>query len=127
MISKKDSREWSPFKRIPNTSFVMIRKPIRGRRSPPTIAPQYSGKLPMYPNGVSVIGVSVISVSVIGVSVIGVSGIQSFDQPAEEIFDAFLEKELIGQWRFGPLLRKEEVLRITLDGRGGVLFFGPPP
>lgn len=52
------------------------------------------------------------------VSGFGVSGFQSFDQPAEELFAAFLDKELIGQWMFGPLLRKEEVLGITLDGRG---------
>lgn len=58
----------------------------------------------------------------IGVAGICVAGIQSFDQPAEEIFAAFLDKELIGQWMFGPLLREEEVLRITLDGRVGGAF-----
>ncbi|MCY2945382.1 MAG: hypothetical protein NT142_12795 [Planctomycetota bacterium] len=68
-----------------------------------------------------------INVAGIGVGGICVAGIQSFDQPAEELFAAFLDKELIGQWMFGPLLRKEEALGITLDGRGGVLFFGPPP
>ncbi len=68
MISKKDSREWSPFKRIPNTSFVMIRKPIRGRRFPPTIAPQYSGKLPMNRIGMAGIGVAGIGVGGIGVA-----------------------------------------------------------
>ena len=81
----------------------------------------------MNPICVAGIGMTGFGVAGFGVSGISVSGFQSFDQPAEEIFDAFLEKELIGQWRFGPLLRKEEVLRITLDGRGGVLFFGPPP
>ena len=81
----------------------------------------------MNPICVAGIGMTGFGVAGFGVSGIGVAGIQSFDQPAEEIFDAFLEKELIGPWRFGPLLRKEEVLRITLDGRGGVLFFGPPP
>ena len=50
------------------------------------------------------------------------AGFQSFDQPAEELFAAFLDKELIGQWMFGPLLRKEEVLGITLDGRGAFSF-----
>ena len=58
----------------------------------------------------------------IGMTGFGVSGFQSFDQPAEEMFAAFLDKELIGQWRFGPLLRKEEVLGITLDGRGAFSF-----
>ena len=74
--------------------------------------------------GVAGIGMTGFGVAGFGVSGIGVAGIQSFDQPAEEIFDAFLEKELIGPWRFGPLLRKEEVLRITLDGRGAFSFFG---
>ena len=72
--------------------------------------------------GMTGIGVAGIGMTGFGVAGFGVSGFQSFDQPAEEIFDAFLEKELIGPWRFGPLLRKEEVLRITLDGRGAFSF-----
>ncbi len=76
----------------------------------------------MNPICVAGIGMTGFGVAGFGVSGIGVAGIQSFDQPAEEIFDAFLEKELIGPWRFGPLLRKEEVLGITLDGRGAFSF-----
>ena len=72
--------------------------------------------------GMTGIGMTGIGVAGFGVSVIGVSVIQSFDQPAEENFDAFLEKELIGPWMFGPLLREEEVFRITLDGRVGDAF-----
>ncbi len=53
---------------------------------------------------------------------IGVSAVQSFDQSAEEIFDAFLDRELIGQWMFGPLLREEVVLHLALDGRVGGAF-----
>lgn len=58
----------------------------------------------------------------IGVWVLAVWVIQSFDQPAEEMFDAFRKKELIGQWMFGSLLRAEEVLHLDLDGREGVRF-----
>ncbi len=53
---------------------------------------------------------------------IDASVIQSFDQTAEEIFDAFLDQELIGQWMFGPLLREETVLHIALESRVGGAF-----
>ena len=94
----------------------------------PTIAPQYSGKLPMNPicmTGIGMTGIGMTGIGMTGFGVAGISvaGFQSFDQPAEEMFAAFLDKELIGQWMFGPLLRKEEVLGITLDGRGGRSLF----
>ena len=35
----------------------------------------------------------------------------------EQVFDAWLDPTLIGQWMFGPRLREEEVLRISVDPR----------
>ncbi|MBI5092823.1 MAG: SRPBCC domain-containing protein [Candidatus Hydrogenedentes bacterium] len=40
-----------------------------------------------------------------------------FNAPPERVFDAWLDPELIGQWMFGPRLREEEVLRISVDAR----------
>lgn len=47
---------------------------------------------------------------------------QHFAVPAERVFEAWLTPELIGQWMFGPALREEEVVRITVDGRVGGAF-----
>jgi uncharacterized protein YndB with AHSA1/START domain len=40
-----------------------------------------------------------------------------FPVPAERVFDAWLSPDDIGRWMFGPALRDEEVLRITVDAR----------
>ncbi|ARU60111.1 ATPase [Tumebacillus avium] len=40
----------------------------------------------------------------------------------EQIFDAWLTPDLIGNWMFGPALREEEVLRIETDARVGGTF-----
>jgi uncharacterized protein YndB with AHSA1/START domain len=45
-----------------------------------------------------------------------------FDAPSERVFDAWLTPELIGQWMFGPALRGEEVVRISVDARVGGRF-----
>lgn len=45
-----------------------------------------------------------------------------FTAPAERVFDAWLNPELIGKWMFGPALREEEVLRISVDPRVGGKF-----
>jgi uncharacterized protein YndB with AHSA1/START domain len=45
-----------------------------------------------------------------------------FDAAPERVFDAWLSPELIGRWMFGPALRDEEVVRITLDARVGGRF-----
>ena len=45
-----------------------------------------------------------------------------FDVAPERVFDAWLSPELIGQWMFGPALRDEEGVRITLDARVGGRF-----
>jgi uncharacterized protein YndB with AHSA1/START domain len=42
--------------------------------------------------------------------------------PPERVFAAWLEPKLIGQWMFGPRLREEEVLRISVDARVGGRF-----
>lgn len=47
---------------------------------------------------------------------------QHFAVPAERVFDAWLNPALIGQWMFGPALREEEVVQITVDGRVGGRF-----
>ena len=45
-----------------------------------------------------------------------------FDAAPERVFDAWLSPELIGQWMFGPALRDEEVVRISVDARVGGRF-----
>lgn len=40
-----------------------------------------------------------------------------FDVAPERVFDAWLSPDLIGRWMFGPALRDEEVVRISLDPR----------
>ena len=45
-----------------------------------------------------------------------------FDFPAERVFDAWLDGDMIGRWMFGPALRDEEILRIALDARIGGSF-----
>lgn len=45
-----------------------------------------------------------------------------FKASAEQVFDAWLDPPLISQWMFGPAVRDEEVMRITVDPRVGGLF-----
>ena len=48
-----------------------------------------------------------------------------FSAPAERVFDAWLDPAMIGRWMFGPGVRDEEVVRISLDSRvGGPFSFG---
>ena len=47
---------------------------------------------------------------------------QRFNVAAERVFDAWLTPDLIGQWMFGPALREEEVVRLTVDARVGGAF-----
>lgn len=45
-----------------------------------------------------------------------------FDAPAERVFDAWLRRESIARWMFGPAVRKEEIVRLSLDPRVGGAF-----
>lgn len=47
---------------------------------------------------------------------------QHFAVSAERVFDAWLTPAVIGQWMFGPALREEEVVRLTVEGRVGGRF-----
>lgn len=47
---------------------------------------------------------------------------QHFNVAAERVFDAWLNPALIGQWMFGPALREEEVVRLTVDAHVGGAF-----
>ena len=45
-----------------------------------------------------------------------------FQAPAERVFDAWLDPAAIGQWMFGPNLRDEEIVGLTVDARVGGRF-----
>lgn len=45
-----------------------------------------------------------------------------FAAPAERVFDAWLDPEMIGQWMFGPNLREEEIVSLTVDPQVGGRF-----
>ncbi len=47
---------------------------------------------------------------------------QQFTAAPERVFDAWLDTKMIGQFMFGPQLRDEEIVRLTLDGRVGGRF-----
>lgn len=43
--------------------------------------------------------------------------IQRFKVSPERVFDAWLDPQLIGQWMFGPNLRDEEIVSLSVDPR----------
>jgi uncharacterized protein YndB with AHSA1/START domain len=45
-----------------------------------------------------------------------------YTAPPERVFDAWLNPEMIGKWMFGPALRDEEIVRLSLDARVGGSF-----
>lgn len=47
---------------------------------------------------------------------------QRFAASPEEVFDAWLDPETIGQWMFGPKVRKETIVKIETDPRVGGKF-----
>lgn len=47
---------------------------------------------------------------------------QRFNASAERVFDAWLSPELLGKWMFGPEVREEEIVRLSLDARVGGAF-----
>ena len=47
-----------------------------------------------------------------------------FDAPPYRVFDAWLDPRAISRWMFGPTIRDEEIVRISLDPRlGGAVSF----
>lgn len=42
-----------------------------------------------------------------------------FEAAPERIFDAWLRRELMEQWMFGPAVRDEEILHLAVDPRAG--------
>lgn len=45
-----------------------------------------------------------------------------FTTPAENVFDAWLDPQMIARWMFGPAVRDEEVIRVTIDACVGGAF-----
>ncbi|MBX3739070.1 MAG: SRPBCC domain-containing protein [Candidatus Didemnitutus sp.] len=45
-----------------------------------------------------------------------------FAAPAERVFDAWLDPAWIGRWMFGPAVRDEKIVRLTVDARVGGQF-----
>lgn len=48
--------------------------------------------------------------------------VRRFDLPAERVYEAWLDPALLGRWMFGPAIRDERVVRLTLDPRVGGRF-----
>jgi uncharacterized protein YndB with AHSA1/START domain len=48
--------------------------------------------------------------------------VRRFTQPAARVFDAWLDVEMLGRWMFGPGVREERIVRLTLDARVGGRF-----
>ena len=51
-----------------------------------------------------------------------VSVTRRFSASAERVFDAWLSPAMLGQWMFGPSVRNEEIVRLSLDARVGGRF-----
>ena len=47
---------------------------------------------------------------------------REFRSPAEAVFDAWLDPNVLGCWMFGPAVRDEEVVRLQVDPRVGGTF-----
>lgn len=45
-----------------------------------------------------------------------------FEAPAERVFDACLDPAWVGRWMFGPEVRDEQIVRLTLEARVGGRF-----
>ena len=55
-------------------------------------------------------------------SPIPVTVTHSFAASAERVFDAWLDPAMLGKWMFGPPLRDEVVLHVTIDAKVGGAF-----
>jgi uncharacterized protein YndB with AHSA1/START domain len=51
-----------------------------------------------------------------------VSVTRQFTAPPEKVFDAWLDPDMIGRFLFGPQLREEEVLHLTVNAHVGGAF-----
>lgn len=45
-----------------------------------------------------------------------------FAVPAQQVFDAWLDPEVMSRWMFGPPIRDEHLVRLSLDARAGGFF-----
>lgn len=45
-----------------------------------------------------------------------------FNASSARVFDAWLDPGLLGRWMFGPALRDEDIVRLTVDARVGGSF-----
>lgn len=48
--------------------------------------------------------------------------VRRFSVPAERVFDAWLDPAWLGRWMFGPAVRDEEIVRLTVDAKVGGKF-----
>lgn len=48
--------------------------------------------------------------------------VHRFSVPAERVFDAWLDPQMLGRWMFGPDVREERIVRLTLDAKVGGAF-----
>lgn len=48
--------------------------------------------------------------------------VRHFPHPAARVFDAWLDAGFLGRWMFGPGVRDERIVRLTLDARVGGSF-----
>lgn len=46
----------------------------------------------------------------------------TFTASAEDVFDAWLDADVLARWMFHPNIRQEEVINLSLDGRPGGTF-----
>lgn len=44
---------------------------------------------------------------------------RQFEVTPEKVFDAWLDPDRLAQWMFGPKVRDEEIVRLTLDPKVG--------
>ena len=47
---------------------------------------------------------------------------QQFTASAERVYDAWLQPEVLGRWMFGPEVRDEEIVHLSVDPRVGGAF-----
>ncbi|MFO0944383.1 MAG: SRPBCC domain-containing protein [Planctomycetota bacterium] len=48
--------------------------------------------------------------------------VRSFPASSERVFDTWLDSSKIGEWMFGPKVRDEELVRVSMDPRVGGTF-----